>query len=77
VLEKARHITKRDGRITIMAIHDLNLALKFADKVFVMYNGEIIAGGEPHEVVNEKLIAGVYGVDAHVVKTPRGIMVLI
>jgi len=77
VLEKVRHITKRDGRITIMAIHDLNLALKFADRVFVMYNGEIIASGEPHEVINEKLIAKVYGVDAHVVKTPRGIRVLV
>ena len=48
----------------IAAIHDLNIALMYCDKIYVLKDGEIIAYGTPREVMTKELIKEVYEVDA-------------
>ncbi|MFF9687870.1 ABC transporter ATP-binding protein [Streptomyces sp. NPDC014623] len=55
---------------TVVALHDLNLAAMFCDRVTVMREGRVVAGGTPSEVITEELIADVYRVRA--VVTPEG-----
>ncbi len=61
VMDTIKDIT-RDGKTAIVTTHDLNLALRYADKVVVMNGGGVIANGKPDEVLEEKTIESVYGV---------------
>ncbi|MFF0815929.1 ABC transporter ATP-binding protein [Rhodococcus sp. NPDC003318] len=49
-----------------IALHDLNLAAMFCDRVVVLTRGRIVAAGTPAEVITEELVADVYRVRATV-----------
>ncbi len=51
---------------TIVAIHDLNLAARFCDRIAVLSEGRLVACGTPTAILTEALIADVFGVEAHV-----------
>ncbi|MSU00949.1 ABC transporter ATP-binding protein [Tissierella pigra] len=50
----------------ISAIHDLNIAALYCDKIYAMKSGEIIDYGTPKEVLTKKLIKVLYEVDSEV-----------
>ncbi|MDI6407705.1 ABC transporter ATP-binding protein [Streptomyces albus] len=50
----------------LLALHDLNLAAYFCDRLYVLEGGRVVAGGTPEEVLTEELLARVYGVRAEV-----------
>ncbi|MFC7448278.1 ABC transporter ATP-binding protein [Rhodococcus daqingensis] len=49
-----------------IALHDLNLAAMFCDRVVVLAQGRIVAAGTPAEVITEELVERVYRVRATV-----------
>jgi iron complex transport system ATP-binding protein len=49
-----------------VALHDLNLAAMFCDRVVVLSHGRIVAHGAPSEALTADLIEKVYGVHATV-----------
>jgi len=51
----------------IAAIHDLNIAAMYCDKIFVLKDGEIIKYGKPKDVLTKKLIKDVYEVDSKII----------
>ncbi|MGE2728934.1 ABC transporter ATP-binding protein [Mycolicibacterium vaccae] len=57
----------RDLDITaVIALHDLNLAAMFCDRIVVLSAGRVAAAGTPVEVLTESLVARVYGVRCRV-----------
>lgn len=56
------------GMGVLLIVHDLALAAAIADRVTVISDGRSIATGTPSEVLTEKLIAEVWGVDAELVR---------
>ncbi|MCR1875022.1 ABC transporter ATP-binding protein [Paraclostridium bifermentans] len=52
----------------IAAIHDLNIAAMYCDKIYVLKDGEIRAYGTPKQVLTTELIKEVYGVNAKILK---------
>ncbi|GAA6212016.1 ABC transporter ATP-binding protein [Hyphomicrobiales bacterium 4NK60-0047b] len=69
VLSEMRNIIKSNEKIAIIALHDLNLALKYCDKLILLNNGELIASGKPLEVLTEKTLSEVYQVEAKIEST--------
>ncbi len=63
VLHLLRDITRK-GVTAIAALHDLNLAARFCDRVYLLNQGSILAEGRPEEVLNEQNIMQAYGVQA-------------
>lgn len=63
-------IVKSLGRTTLCALHDLNLAAEYCDRLYVMQHGHIIAEGTPMEVITERMIEEVYEVRSHVEVNP-------
>ncbi|MFE3021972.1 ABC transporter ATP-binding protein [Streptomyces sp. NPDC059256] len=59
------------GVTALVALHDLNLAAAFCDRVCVMEAGRVVALGAPAEVLTTGLLADVYRVDAEVTAHPR------
>lgn len=66
VMEILRKLVRKRGLTAIIAIHDLNMAAKYSDRVVMMKDGKIIAGGEPGEVLNRENLKAVYGIRANV-----------
>jgi iron complex transport system ATP-binding protein len=58
------------GVTTVAALHDLDHAAAYADRVAVLHDGRLVATGPPLEVLTPELIAEVFGVRAHVGRHP-------
>jgi iron complex transport system ATP-binding protein len=72
VLEITKRLTKEQDASMIVALHDLNLALKYSDKVAIMQKGRLYAFGKPEDVLTVENINSVYGVEAVVVESGYG-----
>jgi iron complex transport system ATP-binding protein len=68
------HAASGGGVLAVM--HDLNLAAMLADEVVVLDRGRLVARGAPCEVITDRLMAEVYGVDLRVGATEPGVFVL-
>ncbi|TNM60226.1 ABC transporter ATP-binding protein [Aliirhizobium smilacinae] len=62
-LEVARDVTRKKNVAAVIAIHDLNQAARFTDRVVFLQDGVVIADGPPADVYSPELIKRVYGVD--------------
>jgi len=72
VLEAVKSHTRHTRIITVMALHDLTLASRYADRIICLYDSRIVADGSPQQVLEPTLIQSVYGVDAEVITTRDG-----
>ena len=77
VLDLLRRLAHADGLCVVLAIHDLNQALRFADQVAVLSNGRVIASGPAEGIITPTLLREAYGVEARVERCSRGLPVLL
>jgi iron complex transport system ATP-binding protein len=71
ILERVRRLAHAEGRAVIAALHDLNLAARYADRVVVLHRGRIVADGLPSSVLSPALLRDVWGVVADLRTDPR------
>jgi iron complex transport system ATP-binding protein len=71
VMEIIKDLVVKKGLSAIIAIHDLNLASRYADRVVMMNGGRIFAVGSPVSVFTQQNIAHAYGVES-MVKNENG-----
>jgi iron complex transport system ATP-binding protein len=57
---------------TVAALHDLNLAARYCDRVVVLDAGRVVAAGAPAEVLTVELLADVFGVRCSCTLTDDG-----
>lgn len=62
VLTLLRRRARERRTCILVSIHDLNQAMRFADRIIVLAGGRLASVGPPHEVVTPRLLADVYGV---------------
>ena len=70
LLELVCDLADHDQLAVLIALHDLNLAARYADRVALMVAGEIRAIGTPREVLTPELISEAYCLPVQVVKHP-------
>lgn len=58
------------GRTVVMVLHDLNLAIRYSDRLIVMRDGRIVAQGAPADIVDADLLREVFGLEASVLDDP-------
>lgn len=66
VMEITENLIREKGISVIMAVHDLNLGSRYANKVIMMYNGGIYSAGDPTSVLTTENIKHVYNVEVEV-----------
>lgn len=71
VMETARRLAG-EGKAVLMVLHDLCLALRWADELAVLDAGELAGLGAPEEVFQSGLLERVFGVAVRRVETPGG-----
>lgn len=69
VLDLARGL-QREGRTVVAVLHELNLAFRYATQLIVMREGEVIATGDPREIVSPELIERAYDLPCTIITDP-------
>ena len=62
LLEIVRDYTRREGIATVMVLHDLNLATRYADRVLMLAAGHLAHIGPVRDAMRPDLLAEVFGV---------------
>ncbi|MBE3117350.1 MAG: transposase [Candidatus Atribacteria bacterium] len=66
----AKVLARRDNLAVLVALHDLNLAARYADRVALLVDGEIKATGTPRQVLTPELISTAYHLPVQVIPHP-------
>ncbi len=63
------------GRTVVMAIHDLDIALRYADDIVAVREGRLLAAGPVAEVMTEALLAELYDVGVRITADAEGMAI--
>jgi iron complex transport system ATP-binding protein len=70
-----RSIIRDKNACLIVALHDLNLAIRYSDRVMVLKDSKIYGIGKPEDIITSKMIKEVYGVTADIIEDKYGLYV--
>jgi len=76
VLEVVRDFARAGGGALVVS-HDLMLAARVCDRVLILSEGRVVAGGPPSEVMTEELFETAFGLSVRVVAGPDGLPLVI
>ncbi len=71
-----REIVHKEDSGMVIALHDLNLALRYSDKVVMIKDKKVYDCGPPESVITERSILDVYGVRSQILENDNGMFVL-
>ena len=63
-------LNREHGLTVVMALHDLNQASRYAERLVVLNGGRIVEEGPPTAVIREDVLASVFNVQAHISVSP-------
>ncbi|MCM3634845.1 ABC transporter ATP-binding protein [Paenibacillus camelliae] len=70
ILDLLTDLNRNYGTTIVMVLHDINLSARYADYIFALRQGKLIAEGPPSEVITSQLIKDVFGLDCTVIQDP-------
>lgn len=70
ILETLHALNRARGVTIVMVLHDVNLAIRYADHIFALRDGMLLAQGAPKDVMTEALMRQLYRLDCLVMTDP-------
>jgi len=70
ILDMLTDLNKKYGTTIVMVLHDINLSARYADHIFALHKGQLVAEGTPEEVITSSLIKEIFGLDCMVIQDP-------
>lgn len=70
LLEMVRRLNREQGLTVIAAVHDVNLAALWFDRLLLLHQSTLAADGPPHEVLTASQIQRVFGTSVRVLRHP-------
>ena len=70
ILDLLTDLNKKYGTTIVMVLHDINLSARYADYLFTVKNGHLIAEGKPTEILTADLIKETFHLDCQVINDP-------
>ena len=77
VMQSAARLARLRGAIVVAVLHDVALALRYADVIAVLKQGTLQAYGTPQAVVTPEMLENVYGIEARIESCSQGKMQII
>ncbi|ERL65968.1 FepC [Schleiferilactobacillus shenzhenensis LY-73] len=71
LLQTLQQLQRSRGLTVGIILHDLNQVLQFADQVYCLQAGRVVAAGPPAAVLQPALVQAVFGVRAETIQTPQ------
>lgn len=75
-MQIVRRLTHGRRLTTIVVLHDLHIAARFADRIAVMGQGRLVCHGAPKAVIEPAMVAEVFGVEAAMSSAPDGSLIV-
>ncbi len=72
LLDIIRDYTRREGIVTLMVLHDLNLATRYSDRVVMLEAGRLRYAGTTKDAFTQARLAEIYHVDCHILPLESG-----
>lgn len=72
VMDLVRRETALRNMVTVVVVHDINIALRHAQHALMLKEGKLIAEGAPDHVITPATLAQVYGVQGRIEHCSRG-----
>ncbi|SCX11887.1 ABC transporter ATP-binding protein [Agrobacterium rosae] len=72
VLDFITNLARREGMIVLIALHDLNHALRYCEHTIVIAGGEMAVSGKTSAVITPDMLRNIYKVDARIEMCSRG-----
>ena len=69
-LDIINRVRKQSDLTVIVAMHDLTLAAQYCDRIAVLYEGSVLACGEPSETLNEEVVSKAFGAPVYIIPHP-------
>lgn len=69
LLEALKDITKTKSLISLVVLHDLNLASLFCDEIVIIHKSKVHKKGEINQILTKELIKDIYGVNVSIIKS--------
>ncbi len=66
-------LSESRGLVTVTVLHDLNMAARYFDEIVILDHGNVYAQGPACEIINEKMLRDVYGIEAEVMLARDGL----
>lgn len=76
ILDLVRRLAREAGKTVVCTLHNLDLALSYADEMVFLKDGAVLAAGPPGAVLSEPLLEAVYGIPIRI-RTVEGRTVLL
>lgn len=70
ILDLLTDLNRKKKTTIVMVLHDINLSARYADYLFALRAGQLIAQGTPKEIVSEDLIHDVFHLSSYVTTDP-------
>jgi len=70
ILDMIKNLCLENNLTVVTALHDLNLASQYCDRLILISNGQVHSQGTPSEVINSRNIREVYGAEGCVYAHP-------
>lgn len=77
LLELIRELAHTENLAVLIALHDLNLAARYADRVALLVGGNLVSIGTPRDVLTAEAISNAYCLPVNVVEHPLKNTILI
>ncbi len=72
VLDFISSLARREGMIVLIALHDLNHALRYCENTLVIAGGQMVVSGATEDVITPAMLRDIYRVDARIETCSRG-----
>lgn len=70
ILDMLTDLNRKHGTTIVMVLHDINLSARYADYIFAMRQGRLVAEGTPSNVITSTVIKDIFGLDCTVIEDP-------
>ncbi|MDU5755062.1 MAG: ABC transporter ATP-binding protein [Veillonella sp.] len=71
LMELVKRTQRERNIMVVMVLHDLNLALRYSDRIIALKEGAIVGDGTPHMMMTPENLAEWFGIKADILQSPR------
>ncbi|UOQ49694.1 ABC transporter ATP-binding protein [Gracilibacillus caseinilyticus] len=70
ILDLLTDLNRKLGTTIVMVLHDINLSARYADHIYALHEGKLVAEGSPSEVITHTMIKDIFGLHCTVIDDP-------
>ncbi len=70
ILDLLTELNRKRNTTILMVLHDINLSARYADYLYAMKKGRLVAEGTPQDIITPELMEEVYGLSCDVITDP-------